>query len=94
MKALHKKSESRSSLCDLRVLFVSVVDEMQANDTTETQSAQRTHREIPVQGLFVQNPFQTYKIMKLSITISPRVECLCPTAYIQVSLFYLETSDR
>src|SRR6185369_5309134 len=43
--ALHKKSRSRSSLCNLFVLCVSVVDELRAKthhrDTEDTEVAQR-----------------------------------------------------
>ena len=52
--ALHKKSQYRSSPCNLCVLCVSVVDEFRAKTTTETQRTLSFHGEILDQRLFVQ----------------------------------------
>src|SRR6185369_6355613 len=58
--ALHKKSRKPSSLCDLCVLCVSVVDEFRAKthhrDTENTEVAQRN----PYVGTFCAKPFRGY----------------------------------
>ena len=45
-KVILESSLDLSSLCDLSVLYASVVSVCQIRVTTETQSPQRTHREV------------------------------------------------
>ena len=54
--ALHKKSRTPSSLCNLCVLCVFVVNKFPAKHTTETQRTQRLHREIHNEGTFRAKP--------------------------------------
>ena len=82
-----QNSRDRSSLCNLRVLCVSVVDYLKPQLTTETQRIQRLHKEISTARLFApslkntQTPAINQPPDRLNFRIFTRhLRCLCEPA--------------